>query len=106
MNDPIPAPGAFAYVVNGRSDNASVIDLATNVVTSTIDFDSPFGIAIRPDGVFGYVTNLGASTVSVIDLVTNTVTSTVSVIVGAFGIAIRPDGAFAYVTGGLSVTCR
>ena len=44
--------GAFAYVTNLDSDNVSVIDLASNTVTATIQvgFVGPRGVAVDPGG--------------------------------------------------------
>src|SRR5688572_19372268 len=92
----------FAYVTNGDSDNVSVIDTATNTVTTTVPVGSfPSDVAITPDGAFAYVVNRGfgdPSDVSVIDTASNTVTATVAVGRRPTRIAIMPDGAFAYVT--------
>src|SRR5688572_17995048 len=88
----------FAYVTNGDSDNVSVIDTATNTVTTTVAVGTgPDGVAITPDGAFAYVTNQRSDDVSVIGAASNTVTTTVPV--GSFpsDVAITPDGAFAYV---------
>ena len=55
----------------------SVIDTATNTVTTTIPVGTsfgPHGVAVSPDGNHVYVTN-AVSTVSVIDTATNTVTA-------------------------------
>jgi uncharacterized repeat protein (TIGR01451 family) len=85
-------------VANLSSDNVSVIDTATNVVTATVTVgNGPQGVAITPDGTRAYVVNFFSNNVSVIDTATNTVT-TVDVGTNPFGVAITPDGAGAYVT--------
>ena len=74
-----PAPvavtpnGSFAYVGNRFSNNISVIDTATNTVTTTVPIGDPTGIAITPNGAFAYVTDGTSGVVNVIDLATNTV---------------------------------
>jgi YVTN family beta-propeller protein len=69
-----------AYVTNGFSNNASVIDTASNTVTTTIPVGSfPLGVAVTPDGAFVYVVNNGSNTVSVIETASNTVTTTIPV---------------------------
>jgi YVTN family beta-propeller protein len=41
----------FAYISNSGSDTVSVIDTATNTVTTTIPVDdTPLGVAVTPDG--------------------------------------------------------
>jgi YVTN family beta-propeller protein len=90
-----------------HSDSVSVIDAATNTVTTTIPDDkAPIGVAITPDGKKVYVANFTGSlgengTVSVIDAATNTVTATVMVgpLPVAFGIFIRPSPRFAGTPG-------
>jgi len=42
----ITPEGAFAYVMNGNSDNVSVIDTASNTVTATVTVGrGPIGVA-------------------------------------------------------------
>ena len=61
--------GATAYVTNGDGGTVSVIDTATNTVTTTITVgDFPRGVAFSPDGTTAYVVNTGPGTVSVIRL--------------------------------------
>ncbi len=99
--------GTKVYVANFSSDNISVIDTATNQVTTTIPLASgalPSHVAITPDGSRAYVTNFASSgtllnTVSVIDTATNSVIGTpISVGGRPNAIAITPDGTRAYVT--------
>ena len=89
--------GKFAYVANDGSNTISVINTATNQVTSTSVGNIPFGVAVTPDAKFAYVTNNGSNTVSVIDTTTNQVANTVPVGTGPFGLAVTPDGKSAYV---------
>lgn len=55
--------GSHLYVTGGGSGSGSmsVIDTATNVLTSTISVDGsyPYGVAVSPDGTYAYVVNLG-----------------------------------------------
>jgi YVTN family beta-propeller protein len=65
------------YVVNGNSDDVSVVDTRANVVVATIGVDpfkehragvAPTAVALSPDGRRLYVTLGGANAVSVFDL--------------------------------------
>lgn len=105
----ITPDGSAAYVVNLSSNNVSVIDTASNTVTTTISGvgGEPTGIAITPDGSKAYAANFSAGTVSVIDTASNTVVGGI----GGFsapggGVAVTPDGSQVYVTnaGGNSVS--
>ena len=80
----MPPQGAiaqpFAYISNNDDDTISVVDTATNTVTSTVPVgDDPEGVAVNPAGTRVYVTNESDNTVSVINTATNTVTATVPV---------------------------
>ncbi|WP_329157456.1 hypothetical protein OHB49_02255 [Streptomyces sp. NBC_01717] len=81
------ASDSNAYVANLGSNNVSVIDTATNMVTVG---SIPFGVAITPDGLHTYVTNLGSGNVSVIATASNMVTATVTVGTQPNGVAISP----------------
>src|SRR5262245_32739233 len=76
-----PAEAApFAYVSNTRSNNVSVIDIASNTVVATIPVGfGPEGVAVAPDGKHAYVTEGGSpsGSVLVIDTTTNTVVATI-----------------------------
>jgi YVTN family beta-propeller protein len=88
----------FACVSNYADNTVSVIDIASNAVTATVQVgQGPIGVAITPDGIRAYVTNSRDGTVSVIDLASNSVVATVPVGVAPDKVAITPDGAFAYV---------
>ena len=91
-------PKPSAYVINQRSGDMSVIDLATRTVTATVPIASILtDIAITPDGAIAYVTLPGVDQVFEIELATNTVTASVPVQNGPVDVAITPSGAFAYV---------
>ncbi len=54
----IAGAAPFAYITNDFSNNVSVIDIATNTVTATVNVESfPYGVAVKPDGRNVYVTN-------------------------------------------------
>ncbi len=99
--------GSKVYVANIESNTVSVIDTATNTITTTIPVGSfPESVAVSPDGSKVYVTN-GTSgttpgTVSVIDTATNTVIATIPAGVNPFGVAVTPDGSKVYVTNAAS----
>ncbi|MGW8955788.1 YncE family protein [Streptomyces sp. NPDC055709] len=83
------ATGTFAYVTNFNSNNVSVIDTATNTVTTTIPVGTvPNGVAVAPNDASVYVTNGLSNNVSVIDTSTNTVTATVPVGTVPSGVAV------------------
>ncbi|MFE5540705.1 hypothetical protein ACFQ78_33900 [Streptomyces sp. NPDC056519] len=107
---PKPPPGGtlqLAYVVNTSSDNVSVIDTATNTVSTTIPLGNgagPTSVAVTPDGSSAYVADFQANNVSVIDTATNTVSSTIGTGAGTgpAGVAVTPDGTKAFVADSLS----
>jgi YVTN family beta-propeller protein len=87
--------GSKVYVVNEGSGSVSVIDTATNTVTTIPVGQSPKGVAVTPDGSKVYVVNEGSSSVSVIDTATNTVIPTGTSLTGldrpvSFGAFIGP----------------
>ncbi len=90
----------FAYIPNYVGDNITVIDIATNTVSTTITgeyLNDPYGIAVNPAGTKAYVTNSGGNTVSVIDTTSNAETHFVTVGTTPYGIAINPAGTKVYV---------
>jgi YVTN family beta-propeller protein len=70
-----PAEAApFTYVTSLADDTVSVLDTATNAVsTIPLPHAGPWGVALAPDGKRAYVANSGSNTVSVIDTATNAV---------------------------------
>jgi YVTN family beta-propeller protein len=88
----------FAYIANNGSNNVSVIDIATNVVTATIAVGNfPVGVSANPTGSRVYVTNQGGNSVSVLDTTTNTVAATVAVGNFPVSLAVNPAGTRVYV---------
>ena len=94
----------FAYVTNYENNTVSVIDTATNKVTSTVPVGSgPEGIAVTPDGKKVYVANNDSNSVSVIDTATNSVIANINSASGLYGfynpygVAVSPDGTKIYV---------
>lgn len=94
----------FAYVANAGSitstenGSVSVIDLATNAVTATIETGSyPVGSAVSQLRSLVYITNYNSRTVSVISVATNTVVATVPLAARPGGIAVNAAGTRAYV---------
>jgi YVTN family beta-propeller protein len=90
------ANNSFPVTVNG---GLSVIDTATNSVTSTVEVGhGPSAIAVSPDGARVYVANEYDDTVSVIDTATSAVLKTIPVGRWPLAVAISPDGSRAYVS--------
>ena len=95
----------FAYIPNHGANTVSVIDTASNTVTTTITVGSaPYGVAVNPASTRVYVTNETSNTVSVIDTATNTVTATIPVGVTPEGVAVNPAGTRVYVANWNSYT--
>ena len=87
------------YVTNYNSNNVSVINGATNTVTTTVTVGTnPYGVTVDPNTDTIYVTNFNSNNVSVIDGATNTVTTTVSVGTNPYGVAVNPNTDTIYVT--------
>ena len=89
-----------AYVTNALSNSISIIDIASNQVTATIENvgDIPSGLAFVPDGSKLYVVTGGSNSVSVIDPAAMRVVSTIPVGAEPAEIAINEAGTRAYVT--------
>jgi YVTN family beta-propeller protein len=96
--------GASAYVTNFQDDTVSVINTATNTVSTTIalgqaqELKGPQGVAVAPDGTKVYVVNGFDNSVSVIDTNTNSVLTNIAVGTEPQEIALTSDGTRAYVT--------
>lgn len=96
----ISPDGSHAYVTNRSDESVSVIDLATQKVTTTIEEvgEGPMGIAIAPDGTRAYVADFDENAVQVIDLSDNSLGPKFAVGEQPTAIAMTPDGTRAYVT--------
>ena len=92
----------FAYITSEDDGTVSVIDTATNTVTTTIPVGRfPLGVAVNAAGTRAYVGNYEDQSISVIDTSTNTVVDTVSVSPNDVqGIAVSADGTRVYAVGG------
>ena len=72
----------FAYITNAGSNSVSVIDIATNKVTATVNLEPthlPLEVAVTHSGTKVYLTNPNDNIVSVINTSTNTITANVPV---------------------------
>lgn len=88
----------YAYITNPTNNSVSVIDTATNNVTTVVKVGNhPWGVGVSYDGKKVYVTNVYSNSVSVIDMATNTVNATVKGFKEPWEIAISPDGKKAYI---------
>lgn len=96
----------MAYVANVVDNTISVINTATNTVTTTIHLaTSPSGIVASPDGSRLYVgdssaAGAAAGNIYVVDTSSNAVIRTILLPTGAFAdfLAITPDGKTLLVT--------
>lgn len=84
------------YITNTNSTTISVIDMATNKVSRTIDgLNRPYRIVISADGNTGFVCNYGdgtaIGTVSVVDLQTFAIINNISVGKGPCNCALTAD---------------
>lgn len=83
----------FAYIPNSGAGTVSVIDVATNTVTTTVTVGAqPYGVGTTSDGTRVFISNQTGNTVSVIDTATNTVIATIAVGTKPSGIAVSPTG--------------
>jgi YVTN family beta-propeller protein len=89
--------GTRAVGVSIFSDNAAVVDTATNSVVGVAPLgERPSAVAITPDGSKAVVGNLDSSFATVIDLATAASTP-VNISRRAGAVAISPDGRYAYL---------
>ena len=79
MDAAVSANGTELWVVNGASNDLTVINTATRSLQAHIEVaDNPRGIVFAHDGTTAYVNNSLAGTVSVIDTAVYTVTTTIT----------------------------
>ncbi len=95
----ISPDGQTLLVAHNTSDNAAVVDLATQSVRAYVPTGlRSLGCAISADGSTAVVANAGNDTVSILDLSTDTTVATLTVSSGPAEVVISPDGQMAYVT--------
>ncbi|GAA5178654.1 hypothetical protein GCM10023322_06340 [Rugosimonospora acidiphila] len=97
---PASAAGATGrvYATNFIDDTVSVINAATNTVTTTIPVgNNPGGVVVDPAGNTVYVADFSDGKVEVIDAATNTVTTTIPVGSVPGYLSINPSGTRLYV---------
>jgi YVTN family beta-propeller protein len=89
--------GKHVYVADDTfpQGNVSVIDTATNQVTTIATPEGTNWVAVTPDGATVYATNF--TSVSVIDTATNTITATIPGGLEDSGVAFSSGGLHAYV---------
>ena len=95
-----------AYLANGSSNVATVLDTSNDAVLSTVPVGAnPSQVAVSKDGLRAYVSNTTENTVSVIDTATDAVIGTIPVGAGPSVIAATPNGEYVYVavSGGIQV---
>src|SRR3990172_6617287 len=100
FTSPAALAAPFAYISNYGEDTVSVIDTATNTVTSSIEvYFNPSSVAVNRSGNRVYVTGI-RSEVWVIDTATNAVIATINDVGNGGqqgGIAVTPDETKIYV---------
>jgi gliding motility-associated-like protein len=90
--------GSKIYVTGGGFNCIYVVDVVSNVVTSTIPLSSDAErITVSPDGSRLYVANEFSATVTIVDAINEAVISVVPVGNSPQGISVTPDGKFVYV---------
>jgi len=94
----ILSDGSRLYVTNAAVDSLSVIDAATNSVTSTIAVpDSPTCCVASSSGQYVYVSCLAAESIAVIDVAGDSVIRTIPIDGRPGRLAILPSDSFLYV---------
>jgi YVTN family beta-propeller protein len=88
----------YAYVANISGNSVSVVNTATNTVSTTVSVPaSPSGVAVTPDGNYVYVACQGGNNVVVISTATNAIVATIPVGTTPVQVAVTPNGAQVYV---------
>ena len=88
----------YAYVTNISGNSVSVVNTASNTVSTVIPVCSgPTGVAVSPDGTRVYAACQSGAAVSVIDASSNSVIDTIAVGGSPSQLAVRPDNSQVYV---------
>jgi len=89
----------WAYVPNSGSNDVTLIDTTTNVVTAAVPVGRhPTGVAVHPSANRAYIANSGDNTLSVVDAATARVIATIPVGTFPSAVAMHRSGLFVYVT--------
>jgi YVTN family beta-propeller protein len=90
--------GVSAYATLQTGRGLAVVDVPTNMLTTTIPLASDgFNLAVAPDGLRVYVTTADG-TLYVVDPATNAIVTTLPVGEAANGLAFNPEGTVLYVS--------
>ena len=90
--------GTTAYATLQTGRGLTVVDVATNTLTTTVPLASDgFNLIVAPDGQRVYVTTADG-TLYTVNAATNAVITTLAVGVAANGLAFSPDGNLLYVS--------
>jgi YVTN family beta-propeller protein len=101
----ISPDGAFLYVSNEETAEASIVDIAKGKIEKSLPTGGePEGVAVRPDGKYVYVTSELDSAVVVIDPVARKIVTKFAVGTRPRGVLFSPDGKSAFVTAELGGT--
>jgi YVTN family beta-propeller protein len=103
----MPVTGNIAAAQDGRSlyvssGAISVVDTATNLVTSTVPVEGAGRIALAPDGRFAYVASYASASrtwgIAIVDMVNRSIVATIPTQATSLaGPAVSPDGQFVYL---------
>lgn len=92
--------GSALVVADHLGDAASVVDLATDTVSTVAVGHAPYAVAVSADSTTAYVSNQGGNTVSVLDLTSGAPTVRATLTVGTHPNALLLHDATLYVADG------